>query len=99
MITRRLRSVGLAAANKYASVAPAAQHAQHMPSHTYSMLGLWPQSVASNMKSRAMAREQAAKLWPGATHPGEPHHMDFVAYALLQMGQEAAAKQVRDDNS
>ena len=51
------------------------------------------------MKSRAMAREQAAKLWPGATHPGEPHHMDFMEYALLQMGQEGAAKQVRDDNS
>src|SRR6516162_73101 len=71
----------LDSANKYASVAPAAQHAQHMPSHTYSMLGLWQQSVASNMKSRAMAREQAAKLWPGATHPGEPHHMDFMEYA------------------
>src|SRR6201999_557130 len=43
---------GLAAANRYAEVAPAAQHAQHMPSHTYSMLGLWTQSVASNTKSR-----------------------------------------------
>src|SRR3984893_10335256 len=37
---------GLDAANKYAGVAPAAQHAQHMPSHTYSMLGMWTQSVA-----------------------------------------------------
>ena len=59
---------GLDAANKYAEVAPAAPHAQHMPSHTYSMLGLWAQSVASNTKSRAIAQEQAAKLWPGATH-------------------------------
>src|SRR5215472_2154367 len=39
---------GLDAANKYAGVAPAAQHAQHMPSHTYSMLGLWAQSFESN---------------------------------------------------
>ena len=47
----------LSAANKYAGIAPAAQHAQHMPAHTYSMLGLWAQSVESNTKSRASARE------------------------------------------
>jgi tetratricopeptide (TPR) repeat protein len=88
---------GLDAANKYAAVAPAAQHAQHMPAHTYSMIGLWPQSVASNTKSRAIAQEQAAKLWPGAAHPGEPHHLDFMVYALLQMGQEGRAKQLRDE--
>jgi hypothetical protein len=90
---------GLDAANRYAEVAPAAQHAQHMPSHTYSMIGMWTQSVASNTKSRAVAQEQAAKLWPGATHPGEPHHLDFMEYALLQMGQEGPAKQVRDDSN
>jgi hypothetical protein len=90
---------GLDAANKYAAVAPAAQHAQHMPAHTYSMLGLWAQSVASNTKSRALAQEQAARLWPGATHPGEPHHLDFLVYALLQMGQEGPAKQLRDESS
>jgi tetratricopeptide (TPR) repeat protein len=89
---------GLDAANKYAGVAPAAQHAQHMPAHTYSMIGLWAQSVASNTKSRAIAQQQAARLWPGATHPGEPHHLDFMVYALLQMGQEGRAKQLRDDS-
>src|SRR6266851_2547027 len=90
---------GLDAANKYAMVAPAAQHAQHMPSHTYSMVGLWVQSVESNTKSRALAQQQAARLWPGATHPSEPHHLDFMVYALLQMGQEGRAKQLRDDSS
>jgi hypothetical protein len=90
---------GLDAANRYAEVAPASSHAQHMPSHTYSMLGLWTQSVASNTKSRAVAQRLAAKLWPGATHPGEPHHLDFMEYALLQMGQEGAAKQLRDDSN
>src|ERR1700730_7660456 len=89
----------LTAANKYAGIAPAAQHAQHMPAHTYSMLGLWAQSVASNTKSRAIAQEQAARLWPGAAHPAEPHHLDFLVYALLQMGQEGRAKQLRDDSS
>jgi hypothetical protein len=89
----------LNAANKYAEVAPVAQHAQHMPSHTYSMLGLWRESVASNTKSRAVAQGQAAKLWPGATNPGEPHYLDFMEYALLQMGQEGPAKQLRDDSN
>src|ERR1700726_1674540 len=89
----------LDAANKYAGVAPAAQHAQHMPAHTYSMLGLWPQSVESNTKSRARAQEQAGRLWPGAAHPSEPHHLDFAEYALLQMGKEQDAKQLRDESS
>jgi tetratricopeptide (TPR) repeat protein len=89
----------LTAANKYAEVAPAAQHAQHMPAHTYSMLGLWAQSVESNTKSREAAQEQAARLWPGATHPSVPHHLDFMEYALLQMGQERRAEQVRDDSN
>jgi tetratricopeptide (TPR) repeat protein len=89
----------LAAANKYAGVAPAAQHAQHMPAHTYSMLGLWAQSVESNTKSRVAADEQAARLWPGATHPSVPHHLDFLQYALLQLGQEQRATQIRDDSN
>jgi tetratricopeptide (TPR) repeat protein len=90
---------GLDAANRYAEVAPAAQHAQHMASHTYSMLGMWTESVASNTKSRAIAQAQAARLWPGATHPGEPHHLDFMEYALLQTGQEGQARQLRDDSN
>jgi hypothetical protein len=89
----------LDAANKYADVAPAAQHAQHMPSHTYSMLGLWQQSVDSNSKSRVRAQEQAARLWPGASHPGEPHHLDFAEYALLQMGKEQNARELRDESN
>jgi hypothetical protein len=90
---------GLDAANKYATIATAAPHAQHMPAHTYSMLGLWAQSVGSNTQSRGLLREQAARLWPGAAHPAEPHSLDFMEYALLQMGQEQRAKQVRDDSN
>jgi tetratricopeptide (TPR) repeat protein len=89
----------LDAANRYAEVAPASQHAQHMPSHTYSMLGMWTESIASNTKSRVVAQAQAAKLWPGAAHPGEPHHLDFTEYALLQLGQEESARQVRDESN
>ena len=61
--------------------------------------GCGGESVASNTKSRAVAREQAAKLWPGATSPGEPHFLDFMEYALLQIGHEGSAKQLRDDSN
>jgi hypothetical protein len=52
---------GLNAANKYATIATAAPHAQHMPAHTYSMLGLWTQSVV-NTQARVLLRQQAARL-------------------------------------
>ncbi len=90
---------GLGAANKYATIATAAPHAQHMPAHTYSMLGLWAQSVESNTQSLSLYQEVAARLYPGAAHPGEPHCLDFMEYALLQMGQEQRAKRVRDDSN
>src|SRR5262245_61242868 len=87
----------LDAANKYAETAPAAQHAQHMPAHIYSMVGLWPQSVESNTRSQAIGREQAAKAWPGAAHPIEPHWLDLAAYAMLAMGQGRGGQHLVDD--
>src|SRR6266700_4598565 len=48
---------GLPAANKYAKIAPAAPHAQHMPSHIYSMVGKWQDSVASNISAIKVANE------------------------------------------
>ena len=89
----------IAAANRYAKVAPAAPHARHMPAHIYSMVGLWAESVASNATSLQAAREQAARLWPGAAHPAESHMLDFTQYALLQMSQEQRARQVIEDNN
>jgi len=85
---------GINAANRYAKVAPAAPHARHMPAHIYSMVGMWPESVASNASSLVAAREQAARTWPGAAHPAEPHMLDFTEYALLQVGQERRATEV-----
>ncbi len=90
---------GIAAANRYAKVAPAAPHARHMPAHIYSMVGYWLDSIASNASSLVAAREQAARVWPGATHPAEPHMQDFTEYALLQLGQDKRAKQVVDENA
>ncbi|TCW85909.1 hypothetical protein C5O80_10535 [Burkholderia sp. SRS-46] len=88
---------GLPFANKYAQIAPAAPHAIHMPSHIYSMLGMWAASVKSNEAALKVMREEAARSWPGATHPSAPHSWDFMEYAYLQLGQDAPAKQVRDD--
>ncbi|WP_431824617.1 hypothetical protein [Burkholderia sp. F1] len=88
---------GLPFANKYAQIAPAAPHAVHMPSHIYSMLGMWAASVKSNEAALKVMREEAARTWPGATHPSAPHSWDFMEYAYLQLGQDAHARQVRDD--
>ena len=88
---------GVPAANKYAKVAPSAPHAQHMPSHIYSMVGMWEQSVQSNQNAMEVGRALAAKSYPGMTYAGMPHWWDFTEYALLQMGQDQKAKQVRDE--
>lgn len=87
---------GLPFANRYASIAPDAPHALHMPSHTYSMLGMWPESVKSNEAALNVMMRDAAKAWPGANHPSAPHSWDFMEYAYLQMGMNNQAASVRD---
>jgi tetratricopeptide (TPR) repeat protein len=83
---------GVAAANKYSKIAPAAPHAQHMPSHIYSMVGMWEESVVSNWRSVAVANDYAAKAKLDGTLGGVPHAYDFMAYAYLQMGQDVKAR-------
>jgi len=83
---------GLAAARAYAKIAPSAPHALHMPSHVFTRLGQWDDSVASNKAARAAAR--------AAGDVGEElHAMDYLTYAYLQLGREADAKRVVDDAS
>src|SRR5262249_28622221 len=74
---------GLAAADRYAGIAPAVPHARHMPSHIYSMLGHWEQSIASNAS--------ALEIQPDYYHPS-----DFSVYAYLQLAQAAKAKAMID---
>ncbi|WP_233888738.1 hypothetical protein [Paraburkholderia flagellata] len=88
---------GLPFANKYAQIAPAAPHALHMPSHIYSMLGMWEPSIKSNEAALKAMQEEASRSWPGATHASAPHSWDFMEYAYLQLGQDAHAKQIRDE--
>jgi len=83
---------GLPAANKYAKVAPAAPHAQHMPSHIYSMVGRWQPSIDSNLASVKVATEYAAQSKLDGVLGGVPHAYDFMEYAYLQQGQDEKAK-------
>ena len=78
---------GLAPARAYSKIAPSAPHALHMPSHIYTRLGLWNDSVASNRAARAAARAQG--------DVGEElHAMDYLTYALLQLGRYDEARKV-----
>lgn len=88
---------GIPAANKYAKVAPSVPHAQHMPSHIYSMVGMWESSIASNLRAIAVSRDYAVKSNLDGTLTGVPHAYDFMAYAYLQLGQDNKAKALIDD--
>ena len=90
---------GVPAAKKYAKIAPSAPHAQHMPSHIYSMVGMWQESIASNLSSIAVANEYAAKTKLDGTLAGVPHSLDFMQYAYLQMGQDAKAKALIEESA
>lgn len=83
---------GVPAANKYAKIAPSAPHAQHMPSHIYSMVGMWEESVMSNWRSVVVANDYVAKAKLDGTLGGVPHAYDFIAYAYLQLGQDLKAR-------
>lgn len=86
---------GLDAANEYAKIAPSAPHALHMPSHIYSMLGMWNRSIESDEVTLVAARAYAAKTFPaGVSLVGEPHSLDFMENAYLQLGRDREALRV-----
>ncbi len=77
----------LDAAMAYAEIAPAAPHALHMPSHTFTRVGYWLNSIDTNIRSADAALE--------ANSPSEAlHAMDYMVYAYLQTGQDTAAQGV-----
>ena len=88
---------GIPAANKYAKIAPSAPHAQHMPSHIYSMVGMWEESVMSNWRAVAVSNDYVAKAKLDGTLGQVPHAYDFMAYAYLQMGQDLKARGLIQD--
>ncbi len=91
-----LAELALPAARAYSKIAPSSPHAQHMPSHIFTRLGLWDESIRSNLASAEAARQLMARTHPGAAHFDALHAMDYLMYAYLQLGQEAKAKQVVD---
>jgi hypothetical protein len=90
--TPALAAKGLEAARRYAEIAPAAPHAQHMPSHIFTRLGYWKESIASNIESA-----RAAKA--GKDFDEQLHAMDYMVYAYLQLGQDQKARSVVDEMS
>lgn len=87
----QLARLGLSAARRYARIAPAAPHAQHMPSHIFIRLGYWDETVASN---RVAFNAGVANAKAKAVHPaGEVlHALDYAVYGYLQRGQDSAAR-------
>lgn len=81
---------GLPAALRYSRIAPNAPHAQHMPSHIFTRVGYWKESIAANLASVAAAK---------ASHESgdQLHGEDYLVYAYLQLGQDANARGVVDD--
>src|SRR5438477_6704589 len=78
-----LAEKGIRIAGQYARIAPAAPHARHMPSHIYSMVGMWEESIVSNRSALEV-------------QPDYHHATDFIVYAHLQLAQDAKAKALVD---
>jgi len=89
-----LAELALPAALSYAKIAPASAHAQHMPSHIFTRLGLWQESIKSNLDARTSAKAFAKRHnMPGAWDE-QLHAMDYLAYAYLQGAQDKQASEV-----
>ena len=80
-----LAEKGLAAARRYASIAPSAAHALHMPSHIFTRVGAWEDSVATNQRSEQTARADSSV-------DEILHAIDYQVYAYLQMARDDDAK-------
>jgi tetratricopeptide (TPR) repeat protein len=93
--TPQFASQGLDAARRYAKIAPDSSHAIHMPSHIFVRLGLWRESIDSNIRARDSAAH-AAEMHMAESHY-QTHAMNFLNYSYLQSGQEAKARQVIAD--
>jgi len=86
---------GLAAARRYAQIAPAAPHALHMPSHIFARLGLWQDDIDSNVRSIQATQKEVSEQMSGEGH--QFHAMDFLIYAYLQTGREEDAQKIIDE--
>jgi hypothetical protein len=93
----RLAALGLHAARRYASIAPAAPHAQHMPSHIFIRLGLWDEAIASNRTAHEVGVASARAAGLDGVTPEEFHTLDYEIYGYLQRGEDSAARAAAAD--
>jgi tetratricopeptide (TPR) repeat protein len=91
-----LANMALEAARKYASLAPASAHAQHMPSHIFTRLGLWDEDIQSNIASTESAKCYAENTGIKGHWDEELHGLDYLVYAYLQKGDNNSAGQRYD---
>lgn len=89
-----LARMALPAARRYAAIAPDSPHAQHMPSHIFVRLGLWDESIKSNLASESASRTHARMLGLADSSSERLHAIDYLAYAYLQTGQDRMAQDV-----
>jgi tetratricopeptide (TPR) repeat protein len=81
---------GVTAARRYATIAPAAPHALHMPSHIFTRVGSWQESAATNKRAMEVAK--------AGGEPDEAYHaVDYMVYAYLQLGRDAEARRAIDE--
>jgi len=92
-----LAQLALPAARSYAKIAPASAHAQHMPSHIFTRLGLWPEATRSNLDAQAAAKAFATRNKMSGAWDEQLHAMDYLAYAYLQRAQDKHAAGVLDE--
>jgi tetratricopeptide (TPR) repeat protein len=92
-----LALLALPAARSYAKIAPASAHAQHMPSHIFTRLGLWQEAIRSNLDAKASAKAYAVRNRMPGVWDEQLHAMDYLAYAYLQSAQDKQAWAVLDE--
>ena len=81
---------GLVAAGRYAQFAPSVPHALHMPSHIYVLLGMWPETIQSNVVAAAAEKDRG--------NPDDRMHaLDYLVYGYLQQAQDGEAKKIVDE--
>ncbi|HET8782014.1 MAG TPA: hypothetical protein VFM63_06330 [Pyrinomonadaceae bacterium] len=92
-----LAELALPAARSYAKIAPASAHAQHMPSHIFTRMGLWTEAINSNLDAHRAAKNFAVRNHMAGAWDEQLHAMDYLAYAYLQRGQDKQAASVLDE--
>jgi hypothetical protein len=92
-----LATRSLTAARSYSKIAPAVPHALHMPSHIFTRVGYWQESIDSNLASAEAGKAYVAKQGGGYAWDQTLHAQDYLVYAYLQTGRDAAARRIVEE--